>query len=156
MMVRSLLLATALLSATTAAALAQGAPAHDDTILAPVLRAKVVVTGELVRVGDVIDNAGAAAQIAIYRAPDLGTTGSLPVAQVLAALRARQVIGVDAGNIKEVSVARLARSIEPKEIEAAVAGALARRNGLGEAANISLTFDRDIQDIRLEASNIGP
>ncbi len=78
------------------------------------LRAKVVVTGELVRVGDVIDNAGAAAQIAIYRAPDLGTTGSLPVAQVLAALRARQVIGVDAGNIKEVSVARLARSIEAK------------------------------------------
>lgn len=155
MMVRSLLIATALLTATTAAALAQGAPAHDDAILAPVLRAKVVVTGELVRVGDVIDNAGAAAQIAIYRAPDLGTTGSLPVAQILAALRAQQVIGVDAGNIKEVSVARLARSIEPKEIEAAVAGALAHRNGLGEAANISLTFDREIQDIRLEASNIG-
>src|SRR5947209_12211512 len=155
MMVRSLLLATALLTATTAAALAQGAPAHDDTILAPVLRAKVVVTGDLVRVGDVIDNAGTAAQIAIYRAPDLGTTGSLPVAQVLAALRARQVIGVATGGIKEVSVTRLARTVEAKEIELQVARAIEHRGGLGDVANLQLTFDRDMQDVRLDASYSG-
>ena len=35
------------------------------------------------------------APIAVFRAPDLGTTGTLPVAAVLAALRAHQVIGVD-------------------------------------------------------------
>ena len=52
-------------------------------IAAPVLRASVTVSGDIVRIGDVIDNAGTAAQIAIYRAPDLGTTGTLPVAQVL-------------------------------------------------------------------------
>ena len=43
---------------------------------------------DLVRIGDIVDNAGSAGQIAIYRAPDLGTTGSLPVAQVLNTLRA--------------------------------------------------------------------
>ena len=58
------------------------------------------VTSDLVRIGDVIDNAGAAGQIAIYRAPDLGTTGTLPVAQVLAALRAHQVIGVDTRDLQ--------------------------------------------------------
>ena len=52
------------------------------------------------RIGDVIDNAGDAAQIAIYRAPDLGTTGSLPTAQVIAALRAHQVIGVDTKDLQ--------------------------------------------------------
>src|SRR5947207_10988762 len=130
MIARPLLLAIALLTATAPAS----AQTRDEILATPVLRANITVASDLVRIGDVIDNAGAAAQIAIYRAPDLGTTGSLPVAQVLATLRARQVIGVDAGNIKEVSVARLARSIEPKEIEAAVSGALARRNGLGEAA----------------------
>src|ERR1700687_4589317 len=90
MTIRSLLLATALLAATSAAASAQ---VRDDVIAAPVLRANVTVSGELVRIGDVIDNAGTSAQIAIYRAPDLGTTGSLPTAQVISVLRAHQVIG---------------------------------------------------------------
>ena len=105
----------------------------------------------IVRIGDIIDNAGGAAQIAIYRAPDLGTTGSLPVAQVLNTLRAHQVIGVDTRDLKEISVTRLARTIEGKEIEAQVARALERRNGLGDAANLILTFDRDPGDVRLDA-----
>ena len=96
----------------------------------------VTVTADVVRIGDVIDNAGSAAQIAIYRAPDLGTTGSLPTAQVIAALRAHQVIGVDTSDIKEVTVTRLARNVEAKDIEDAVARALEHRGGLGDAANL--------------------
>ena len=61
------------------------------------------------------------AQIAIYRAPDLGTTGTLPVAQVIAALRAHQVIGVATSDIKEITVTRLARTLDGREIELAVA-----------------------------------
>ena len=152
MTIRSLLLATALLAATAATASAQS---RDDVIAAPLLRASVTVAGDLVRIGDVIDNAGTSAQIAIYRAPDLGTTGSLPTAQVIAALRAHQVIGVDTRNINAVSVTRLARTLDGKDIELQVARALERRNGLGEAANLSLTFDRDVQDLKLEASNSG-
>ena len=101
------------------------------------LRANVQVSGDLVRIGDIIDNAGSAGQIAIYRAPDLGTTGSLPVAQVLNTLRAHQVIGVDTRDLKEISVTRLARTLEGKDIELQVARALERRNGLGDAANLS-------------------
>src|ERR1700736_4469232 len=121
MTVHSLLLATALLAATSAAASAQ---VRDDVIAAPVLRANVTVDGDLVRIGDIIDNAGTSAQIAIYRAPDLGTTGSLPTAAVLSALRAHQVIGVDTRNLHQISVTRLARTLEAKEIELQVAHAL--------------------------------
>jgi flagella basal body P-ring formation protein FlgA len=74
---------------------------------------------------------------------------------VLNALRAHQVIGVVTGDLKEISVTRLARTIESKDIEQQVARALERRNGLGEAANLSLTFDRDPGDVRLDASNTG-
>jgi flagella basal body P-ring formation protein FlgA len=151
MTARSLVLA-ALLAATPVTAFAQ---ASDDTIAAPVLRANVTVESDVVRIGDVIDNAGTAAQIAIYRAPDLGTTGSLPTAQLIAALQAHQVIGVETRDIKAVSVTRLSRTLESKEIEAQVAHALEHRNGLGDAANLSLTFDRDVQDVRLEAWNTG-
>jgi flagella basal body P-ring formation protein FlgA len=152
MKMRSLVLAAALLAAQTTAAFAQSS---GDMIAAPVLRANVTVSSDLVRIGDVIENAGTAAQIAIYRAPDLGTTGSLPTEQVLSALRAHQVIGVDVRDLREISVTRLARRLDAKDIEAQVAHALEHRSGLGDAANLSLTFDRDIHDVRLEASNSG-
>src|ERR1700684_40741 len=143
MTMRSLLLAGALLAAGTTTALAQSS---DDVIATPVLRASVNVSSDVVRIGDILDNAGTAALIAIYRAPDLGTTGSLPTTQVLAALQAHQVIGVDTKDIKAVSVTRLSRVIEAKDVQLQVARALEPRSGLGDAANLVLTFDRDVQD----------
>src|ERR1700688_175744 len=151
MMLRSLLLSAALLlAATVAPAFAQE---REEAIMAPVLRASVSVSSDVVRIGDVVDNAGTAAQIAIYRAPDLGTTGSLPTAQVISALRAHQVIGVDTRDLREISVTRLARALDAKDIELQVAHALEHRGGLGDAANLSLTFDRDVQDLKLDASH---
>jgi flagellar basal body P-ring formation protein FlgA len=151
MFVRSMLLA-ALLVVAPSAALAQE---NEDVIAAPVLRAQVTVEGDVVRIGDMVENAGTASQIAIYRSPDLGTTGTLPIAQVINTLQAHQVIGVDTRDIKSVAVTRLARTLEGKEIESQVAHALEHRSGLGDAANLNLTFDRDVQDVRLEAWNNG-
>ena len=152
-MLRPLLLATLFIAGLLFAATV--ARAGEETIAPPVLRANVSVSSEVVRIGDVVDNAGALSQIAIYRAPDLGTTGSLPVAQMLNALRAQGVIGVDTKDIKLVSVTRLARTVESKEIERAVAQAIEHRGGLGDAANISINFDRDVADLRLDAANTG-
>jgi flagella basal body P-ring formation protein FlgA len=161
MIARALLLAAALTATSSAAALAQVQERFQDgfasrnVLAAPMLRASVQVSGDLVRIGDVIDNAGSAGQIAIYRAPDLGTTGTLPVAQVLNTLRTHRVIGVDTRDLKEIAVTRLARTLESKGIELQVAQALERRNGLGEAANLSLTFDREPGDVRLDTGFSG-
>jgi flagellar basal body P-ring formation protein FlgA len=152
MIVRSVLFAAALLVATAATAFAQSS---DNVIASPVLRASVTVADDVVRIGDLIDNAGTAAQIAVYRAPDLGTTGSLPTTQLLTALQAHQVIGVDTKDIKAVSVTRLSRAIEVKDIQSQVAHALEHRGGLGDAGNLSLTFDRELQDVQLEAAYTG-
>src|ERR1700723_605020 len=151
MLVRSMLAAALLVTAPSAAR----AQESEDTIAAPTLRAQVTVESDVVRIGDMVENAGTASQIAIYRSPDLGTTGTLPIAQVINTLQAHQVIGVDTRDIKSVQVTRLARILEGKEIESQVAHALEHRSGLGEAVNLSLTFDRDVQDVRLEAWNNG-
>ena len=96
------------------------------------------------------------AKIAIYRAPDPGTTGTLPVAQVIDALRTHQVIGVDTRrSARDFGDARWHAASRPSDIEQAMARALERRNGLGDAANIALTFDRAPGDIRLDAANSG-
>lgn len=147
-----LVLVMTILAAADSVAMAQ---TRDDVIVSPVLRATVSVSGDLVRIGDVIDNAGPASQIAIYRAPDLGTTGKLSTAQVLAALRAHQVIGVDTKDIREISITRLSRSLDSKEIESQVAQVLEHRNGLGDAANLSLTFDRDVESLQLDVASNG-
>jgi flagellar basal body P-ring formation protein FlgA len=152
MIVRLSLLATILFAASAQPCLAQ---TREEVIRPPVLRADVTVSGELVRIGDVIENAGSAAQIAIYRAPDLGTTGALPTAQVLEALRAHQVIGVETRDIQQVSVTRLSRTLEAKEIELQVARALERKNGLGDADNLTLIFDNSVQDVRLDTTMSG-
>src|SRR6202142_4409152 len=152
MTMRSLLLATALLAASAAMARAQ---TSEDVIAMPALRASVTVSSDVVRIGDILDNAGTAALIAIYRAPDLGTTGSLPTEKGLATLQAHQVIGVDTKDIKTISVTRLSRPLPAREIELQVDRALEHRSGLGDAANLALTFDRDVRDIQLDASNNG-
>src|SRR6202012_3743849 len=151
-MKRSILMTALLLAACT---VAHGQD-KGDALAGPVLRAQVNVEGDIVRIGDMIDNAGSAAQIAIYRSPDLGTTGSLPAAQVISVLQAHQVIGVDTRDIKKVTVTRLARTIDAREIEQQVAHAMGHPTGLGDAANLALTFDRDVQDLRMEAWNSGP
>ncbi|WP_312018228.1 flagellar basal body P-ring formation chaperone FlgA [Bradyrhizobium semiaridum] len=74
---------------------------------------------------------------------------------MLNALRTHQVIGVDTRDLKVITVTRLARTVESKEIEQQVARALENRHGLGRAGNINVTFDRDPGDIRLEATNSG-
>ncbi|MBR0738655.1 flagellar basal body P-ring formation protein FlgA [Bradyrhizobium liaoningense] len=146
---------TTLATISALLALALPAAAADDFTAPPTLRASVAVSSDVVRVGDLIDNAGSAALIPVYRSPDLGTTGTLTVGQVLSVLRAKQVIGVMTGDIKEVQVTRLARTLASKDLETAVASALERRFGLGDAANITVTFDRGIADMRLDASNTG-
>jgi flagella basal body P-ring formation protein FlgA len=166
MAVRSLFVAAALLVAVSAPALAANDATPASVTLAsaiqtataipvPVLRAAVSVTSDVVRIGDVIDNAGTAAQIAIYRAPDPGTTGTLPAAQVLNALRAHQVIGVDTKGVRNVAVTRLARTLDADDIELQIAVALEHRNGLGDAKDLSLTFDTNLRAVQLDATNNG-
>lgn len=131
------------------------AAAHPEALPVPTLREVVRVTSDVVRIGDLIDNAGSLAQVAVYRAPDLGTTGTLTTTEVLATLRANQVFGVDTRGIGEVVVTRLARTVAAKDVEQKVAHALERRYGLGAAANITVTFDRELGTLQLDPSNSG-
>src|SRR5689334_20166619 len=76
----TLTIAAALLCAQIAAAPAQVASSATSL---PTLKRAVTVSGDIVRIGDLIENAGSVAEAAIFRAPDIGTTGSVSVQQVL-------------------------------------------------------------------------
>jgi flagellar basal body P-ring formation protein FlgA len=150
-MIRSIpLIALVTLVALVAPAMAQGLDA--DSVAGPTLKASATVTGDIVRIGDLVDNAGAVAEVPIFRAPDLGQTGSVPVASVLEAVRGHHIIGLDSRGLSEVAVTHAARTITAKDVEARILLALAGKYGLPESSNLAVVFDNDVRPIAVEAT----
>jgi len=111
-------------------------------LAAPTLKRSVVVTGEVVRIGDLVANAGRFAAIPVFRSPDVGTTGAVAARKIVEAARAHDMFGVDTGDLIEVEVTRAGRVITAKEIEARIAHLFAGTNGLGGVSDLSISFDR--------------
>lgn len=116
----------------------------------PKLKELVTVTTDIVRIGDLVENAGANAGVAVFRSPDLGFTGGVPIARVVDALAPYKLAALDTGNISEVVVTRLSRAITGKEIEARIVRSLAGQYGFGDGKNLTITFDRDVRTIHVE------
>jgi flagellar basal body P-ring formation protein FlgA len=122
---------------------------------APALRANVTVVGDIVRIGDLVEHAGAVADVPIFRAPDLGTRGAVSTERVVEAIRPHQLIGIDTRGISEVVVTRASRTITAQEISTRIAKALESQYGLGEARNIAVEFDRDARTLNVEPNISG-
>src|SRR5712691_12622417 len=91
----------------------------------PALKRDVTVSSDLVRIGDLIDNAGASARVPIFRAPDLGQSGMVSAARVVEAVRAHGFPIVETRGVAEIAVTRASRLITVKDLEARIANALA-------------------------------
>lgn len=117
----------------------------------PRLKELVAVATEIVRIGDLAEHAGAVADIAVFRAPDLGHTGSVPVARIADALRQHGLNGVDAGGLTEVVVTRLSRAITGDELKERIARGFAGQFGYGDAQNLAVIMDRDVRVLHVEA-----
>jgi flagella basal body P-ring formation protein FlgA len=123
-----------------------------DPAPAPKLKREAIVSSDVVRIGDLIDGAGPAAGIAIFRAPDIGETGNVPAYRVLDAARAHGLADVDPQGNAEVAVTRAGRVLAAADIAAAIARVLAARSGVADARNLAVAFDRDPQPLHLETA----
>jgi flagellar basal body P-ring formation protein FlgA len=140
---------------TAAALLAFGAAAAAADEEHPKLRAEAVVTGSIVRIGDLVDHAGIIAKVPIFRAPDLGATGTVSAEAVVEAVRPFALIGLDTGDVSDVVVTRASRAIPAKIIEDRVAQALSAQYALGPAKDIMVHFERELRAIHVEPSAKG-
>jgi flagella basal body P-ring formation protein FlgA len=148
-MTRSIIAAFVFLLASAGVAVAQ-TPAPP-----PALKASVTVTSDVVHIGDLVENAGPVADVPIFRAPDLGTTGAVATDRIVDAIRTHQLIGIDTRGIAEVIVTRASRPISAQEISASIAHALAGQYGFGTAHNIMVNFDRDVRTLQVEPDAVG-
>jgi flagella basal body P-ring formation protein FlgA len=116
----------------------------------PALRAEVTVTGDLVRIGDVLDNAGTKASQPIFKAPELGASGTIQVHRIMEALRAHGIVVFDTRNLTEVLVSRASRSVTLSDLGRVVAEAAAKRYEITNASDLSVTFDRHMNPLQVE------
>ena len=143
-MTRSILVtlfALGALAAMASPARAQGV----EAAAGPRLKAAVTVTGEIVRIGDLVDNAGAVADVPIFRAPDPGQTGSVPLASMLEAVRGHHLLGLDTQGLAEVAVTRAARTISARDLEARILGALAGKYAQPASGDLAVVFDSEVR-----------
>lgn len=118
----------------------------------PILKREAVVSGDVVRIGDLVENAGDATDIAIFRSPDPGQTGMVLASKVIDAIRPHGLLLLDTHGLLEVAVSRASRTIGANDIEARIARALAQQYGLGDTKNLLFSFDRELRDLHVEAS----
>lgn len=141
-----ILLAIALLSACAGSAAAQ----------TPALRAEVIVASDLVRLGDLIDGAGASANEAVFRSPDLGTTGTIQANRVVQAAAEKGLRNVDLRGLREITVTRASRTVTLDEMKRALTLAIIRQHGLGTDADLSVSFDASVMPAHLETTLDAP
>lgn len=116
----------------------------------PALKRDVTVSGEIVRIGDLIEHAGVKGRVPIFRAPDLGQTGVVAATRVVEAVRAHGYTIVETRGVREVAVTRASRVITVKDIEERLAAAIAAQPGVGAAQDLTVTIERDARALQLE------
>ena len=136
------------LAATPAAAQITGA------VYAPArLKSQATVSSDIVRIGDLVENAGAAANTPIFRAPDLGETGAVPVRAVLDAVRPHGLVGLDARGLSEIAVTHASRTISAETIEQRIVTALTSRYSIGRIENLKINFDQLVRPVELSLTS---
>ncbi len=150
-MTRKFIVAVAAFATLVLSAAASAAAAPER----PRLKAEATVTGNVVRIGDLIEHSGIVADVPIFRSPDLGATGVVSAEAVLAAVRAHALVGLDPGDVHEVMVTRASRAIAPEEIEDRIAAALSTQFSLGRPQDLRVRFDDDVQAVHVEPTVLG-
>lgn len=117
--VLGVLAAAALLSVT----LADGAEAQ----MTPELKPTVEVTGDYVLLGDLFTNAGTVAEIAVFKAPAPGGSGTVNTERLARVARSHGLEWVNPRGIPQVQVSRAGLLISDDEIRDAIGDTLAER-----------------------------
>lgn len=132
-MTRSLLAAVLASAVLMAGGIAAGAA---DAVL----RGDIVAARDTLTLRDLVDGAPVAiADTPLFRAPALGTSGTIQTRRIVMAVEALGLT-VQTGGRVQVAVTRAARQVGPGEIEAAIKKRLAADFGLDQAAT-GIAFD---------------
>ncbi len=148
MFIRTLLIGAAL------ATLVFSLPARSQD--GPRLRAAVTVHGALVTLADLVENAGEAGDVPVFRAPEPGTTGTVRADRVLAAAAGNGLADVVSGGILSVSVTRAGRIISAQEVSDTIAQRVAASGSSRGGADLDISIDGYNEPVAVESTATAP
>lgn len=123
---------------------------------APVLRSEISTLSEIVTIGDFYSFAGIFADTPLFRAPDLGVTGSVPAEDVARRARAAGLIKAGTDGLKAVTVHRRAELYDQHRLERITAAALAERGAGLSADDLDIKFYRELTPLQADPSDPNP
>jgi flagellar basal body P-ring formation protein FlgA len=120
------------------------------------IRAEATVSGEVIRLGHLVEGLEQGADIALFKAPAPGTRGTIRVERVLSAARELGITNIDVGAFRAVHINRPARTIQRADMAQAISKAMGAR---GNANTLDVVLDehlgpRMVDAARLEAIRI--
>ncbi|MDB5614591.1 MAG: flgA [Devosia sp.] len=118
---------------------------------APTLRADITVTAPVVTMADMFDDAGDLAATALFRAPNPGTSGNVPLKDITAALARIGVLQFEAEGLDNVRVTRSAAIIDEAALSDLIAADLKTRGILGTGMTLDTLFASPVASINAEA-----
>jgi flagella basal body P-ring formation protein FlgA len=135
----------------TLALAALGISLSTAALALPSLKGDVVVTAEIVTVGDMFDDAGALAELAMFRAPKPGTTGMVELNAVTHAAKLIGLTEFENVGIARVRVSRAASIVDATVLEAMVTQDLRGRGIVPADVTPDLSFDTPNLSFNAEA-----
>ncbi|MDB5505421.1 MAG: FlgA [Devosia sp.] len=131
-----------------AIALAFAAPAF----AAPVLRTDIVVSAPVVTIGDLFEDAGLLAATALFRAPALGTSGTVDIVAIRAAADKAGLLDYATGALTAVRVARASAVVDEALLTDLITTDLASRGILQPGMRADAMFDAAFTPVNAEAT----
>lgn len=114
------------------------------------LRPAVTVSGPVVTLGDLFDNAGAAAEIVIANAPAPGFRSEISVSRISLAARRNGIAWRNEAGLSHIVVARSGVAVSEDEVSSAVAAAIvAQSQGLPSASQLQIDFTNGAAGIQV-------
>jgi flagella basal body P-ring formation protein FlgA len=128
-------------------------PAKADGAVA--LKEKIVVTENVVTLGDLLQTPVAQGQTIVFGAPTPGASGAINVTRAIAAAKTYGLAAIAPPGLREIRVEREARKIPAADIKQAIA-ARAAQHLRAEAPDIEIDFGRTLGDLDVEKNNGAP
>jgi flagellar basal body P-ring formation protein FlgA len=124
------------LATSLVAALLSGGSALAQAALR--LKSEITVTGETIRLDQLVEGLGEKGAVAMFRAPQPGHRGTIRADRILDAAREMGIRGIETGQVLAVTINRPGRTISRDDMQQAIARLAAERGALG---NLDVVLD---------------
>lgn len=116
------------------------------SLATPKLRANVEVSGSLVTLNDLFEDAGSQGNKAVFRAPSIGQSGTIRAERVILAARQAGIGGIDQNNVSMVHVRHASQRVTEQQITQSLLSQLRGQGFVSSTDEVEIQLNQSIHD----------